>query len=264
MLIRLTDPDVPEAQPYFHLTEAQLRSREGLMIVEGVPVIRHALDAGCEPVSFLMEEKHLTGKAAGLLARCPEVPVLTGDSALLARLTGYSLSRGVLCAMRRPAPQSPLDICRGARRVAVLEGITDGTNVGAILRSAAALGVDAVLLDATCCDPLGRRAIRVSMGTVFQVPWAVCESWVELLHGCGFQLAALALAEDAVPIGEPALKAAERLALVLGTEGSGLREETIAACDWKVIIPMLHGVDSLNVAAASAVAFWETGKALQS
>lgn len=228
------------------------------MIVEGVPVIRHALDAGCEPVSFLMAEKHIAGKAASLLADCPDIPVLTGDDALLSELTGFTLGRGVLCAMKRPEQKSAGQVLQDAKRIAVLEGITDSSNVGAIMRSAAALGMDGVLLDATCCDPLCRRAIRVSMGTVFQIPWAWAADWRDQLSSMEFASAALALDARAVPVDSEQLKKEPRLALVLGTEGTGLKTDTINACTYTVMIPMSHGVDSLNVAAAAAVAFWET------
>ena len=258
----------PALDVYARLTEAQLRSRlrpeAGLFIAESPKVIGYALDAGYAPVSLLMERRHILGKAASLLARVGDVPVYTGDEAVLQRLTGYPLTRGVLCAMRRPALPAVEDICRDARRVAVLEGIVDTTNVGAIFRSAAALGIDAVLLTPTCCDPLNRRAVRVSMGTVFQVPWTYLgdrpSDWPEAglmrLKALGFETAALALDDRAVPIDDPALTRASRLALILGTEGDGLAPATLARCDHTAMIPMAHGVDSLNVAAASAVAFW--------
>ena len=195
-----------------------------------------------------------------MIARCPGIPVYTGDSEILEQLTGYRLTRGILCAMRRPQPRPLAALCAGARRIAVLEGIVDSTNIGAIFRSAAALGIDAVLLTPTCCDPLNRRAVRVSMGTVFQIPWGWVEAWPEdlgRLRQLGFQSAAMALCDDAIAIGDPALKKIDRLAIVLGAEGDGLAAKTIAACDVTVRIPMSHGVDSLNVAAASAVAFWQ-------
>ena len=261
-IIEITDWNAPQLDVYSRLTEAQLKNRlhpeDGLFIAESPVVIGYALDAGYEPVSLLMERRHITGKAAALIARCGDIPVYTADQAMLSRLTGYPLTRGVLCAMRRPEPGSAEAVCAHARRVAVLEGIVDTTNVGAIFRSAAALGMDAVLLSPTCCDPLNRRAVRVSMGTVFQVPWARLGRWPDgTLNALGFKTAAMALSENAISIDDPALMAEPRLAIVLGTEGDGLAESTIARCDFTVKIPMAHGVDSLNVAAASAVAFWQ-------
>ena len=265
--IQAADPQALEV--FAHLTDAQLRSRrepeKGVFIAEGVQVILHALDAGCAPLSFLMERKHIAGKAAALLARCGDIPVYTGDSQCLAALTGFALTRGVLCALRRPALPTVEEICAGARRVAVLENLVDSTNVGAIFRSAAALGADAVLVTPSCSDPLCRRAVRVSMGTVFQVPWTrigeTQADWplagVTQLKKLGFRTVALALRADALEITDPRLAAEERLALILGTEGDGLAADTLAACDYAARIPMRHGVDSLNVAAASAVAFWE-------
>ena len=267
-IIEITRFDDPALDCYARLTEAQLRSRidpeKGVFIAESPKVIGYALDAGCAPVSFLMERKHIAGKAAPLLARCPEAPVYTAERDVLEKLTGYPLTRGVLCAMRRPAPPSAEEICRKARRVAVLEGVVDTTNVGAIFRSAAALGMDAVLLTPTCCDPLNRRVVRVSMGTVFQVPWArigeAASDWpgagMARLSAMGFKTVAMALREDAVAIDDPALAAEDKLAILLGTEGDGLAPDTLARCDYTAVIPMAHGVDSLNVAAASAVAFW--------
>ena len=238
---------------------------EGIFIAESPKVIDRALDAGYEPVSLLMERRQITGPAAGILSRCGDAPVYTADRELLAALTGFELTRGVLCAFRRPAPRPVEELCRDARRVAVLEGIVDTTNVGAIFRSAAALHMDAVLLSPTCCDPLNRRAVRVSMGTIFQIPWTRLgedhtqwpEAGLRRLHDLGFETAAMALSDTAVSIDDPKLKAVQRLAIILGTEGDGLAHETIAGCDHTVCIPMSHGVDSLNVAAASAVAFWE-------
>lgn len=271
-IIHIRDLSHPGLDPYVRLTEAQLRSRQvpekGVFIAESLRVIEHALEAGCEPLSMLMEERHVTGQAAGLIARCGDLPVYTGPSELLAELTGYQLHRGILCAMRRPAPLSADDVLQNARRVAVIEGVVDPTNVGAIMRSAAALNIDAVLLDPTCCDPLHRRAVRVSMGTVFQVPWArigdrpatVAGQGMALLRSHGFKTAAMALNDSAISIDDPALATEEKLAIVLGTEGEGLPEATIDACDYCVMIPMSHGVDSLNVAAASAVAFWVLGR----
>ena len=264
-IIEITDIRAPELDVYARLTEAQLLNRldpgNGLFIAESPVVIGYALDAGHVPVSLLMERRHVTGKAAALITRCGDVPVYTADKEALQALTGYPLTRGVLCAMRRPAPRTVEAVCAGARRVAVLEDIVDTTNVGAIFRSAAALGMDAVLLSPACCDPLNRRAVRVSMGTVFQVPWARLDDWpaggLGQLGGLGFRTVAMALTDASVPIDDPILKRTDKLAVVLGTEGDGLSPATIAACDYTARIPMAHGVDSLNVAAASAVAFWE-------
>lgn len=268
-IIEITDLDAPALAAFAHLTEAQLRNRlepeQGIFIAESPKVIERALEAGCVPVSLLMERKHIQGQARDIIARCGEIPVYTADRELLAELTGYRLTRGVLCAMRRPTLPDVETLCRGARRVAVLEGIVDSTNIGAIFRSAAALNVDAVLVTPSCCDPLCRRAVRVSMGTVFQVPWTRIGSspaeWPQAglrwLKELGFKTAAMALSDTAISIDDPRLLAEERLAIVLGTEGDGLAASTIAACDYTVCIPMSHGVDSLNVAAASAVAFWQ-------
>jgi len=268
-IIEITDIAAPQLDPYVRLTEAQLKNRlhpeDGLFIAESPKVIGYALDAGYAPASLLMERRHIAGKAAALLARMGDVPVYTADEAVLRQLTGYPLTRGVLCAMRRKPLPAVEDICRHARRLAVLEGIVDTTNIGAIFRSAAALGVDGVLLTPTCCDPLNRRAVRVSMGTVFQVPWTYIgrsgadwpEAGLARLNALGFQSVALALSDDSVDIDDPALAARPKLALVLGTEGDGLASATIASCDFTARIPMAHGVDSLNVAAAGAVAFWQ-------
>ena len=268
-IIEITDLSRPEWDVYLRLTEAQLRCRlepeKGIFIAESPTVIGLALESGCQPLSLLMERRFIEGKASEIIRRCGEIPVYTGERELLAGLTGYELSRGVLCAMRRPQPARFEALCTGARRVAVLESIVDATNVGAIIRSAAALGIDAVLLTPNCCDPLNRRAVRVSMGTVFQIPWAYigqnAGEWphpgIDRLREMGFRTAAMALREDAVPIDDPRLAAEEKLAIVLGTEGTGLARTTIADCDYTVRIPMQHGVDSLNVAAASAVAFWQ-------
>lgn len=264
---RLSALSDPGLDVYARLTEAQLRSRrqaQGVFIAESPAVILRALEAGCEPLSLLMEERHLEGQGAELMRRCGDVPVYTGPRALLAQLTGYELTRGILCAMRRPELPALEQVCDGAHRLAVLEDIIDAANLGAIFRSAAALGVDGVLLSPSCADPLLRRAARVSMGTVFQVPWTRLgdrkRPWPEWglsrLQELGFRTAALALRADAVSIEDHILATEERLALLLGTEGTGLREETIRRSDYRVIIPMSHGVDSLNVAAASAVAFW--------
>ena len=266
-VIEIASLSDPNLAVYARLTEAQLRSRQtpeqGLFIAESLKVISCALDAGCEPVSFLMERGKLEG-ASALVARCSQAPVYTAERDVLCRLTGYELTRGVLCAMRRPPARTVDQVCAGARRLAVLEGLSDPTNVGAVFRSAAALGVDGVLLTPSCCDPLVRRAVRVSMGTIFQVPWArigqKAEDWpreTERLRALGFRTAALALNEHSLRLDERCLAAEEKLALVLGAEGDGLAPETIARCDYTVRIPMAHGVDSLNVAAASAVAFWQ-------
>ena len=268
-IVEITDLAAPELDVFARLTEAQLRSRaeaeKGIFIAESPKVIERALDAGYEPLSLLMGRKHIEGQGREIIARCEGLPVYTADRELLADLTGYTLTRGVLCAMRRPRLRPVEDLCAKARRVAVLEGIVDSTNVGAIFRSAAALGIDAVLVTPTCGDPLYRRAVRVSMGTVFQVPWTrigdTPEEWpqpgLERLRKLGFKTAAMALRDDSVSIDDPRLRAEEKLAIVLGTEGDGLASATIADCDYTVRIPMAHGVDSLNVAAASAVAFWE-------
>ncbi len=266
-VIEITDFSAPELDVYARLTGAQLRAcpQGGLFIAEGVTVIGHALDAGYRIASLLMERRHIVGKAAGLIARCGDVPVYTADSRTLEQLTGFALTRGVLAAFYRPELPTLAQVCAGARRVAVLEGLNDPTNVGAVMRSAAALGMDAVLLTPSCCDPLYRRAVRVSMGTVFQVPWTrigqQAQDWPEagmaLLRGMGFATVAMALSEDSVEIDDPCLAREEQLAVILGTEGDGLAKTTIARCDYTARIPMLHGVDSLNVAAASAVAFWQ-------
>lgn len=263
-VIEITDFAAPELDVYARLSEVQLLNRaapeDGLFIAESPNVITRALDAGCEPVSFLMERKHVEGKGRELLARCAGVPVYAAELSVLVQLTGFPLTRGMLCAMRRPALRSVEDVCAGARRVAVLENVMNPTNLGAIFRSAAALNMDAVLLTSAGSDPLYRRAVRVSMGTVFQVPWTFLgDDWQLRLHALGFKTAAMALREDSVRPDDPRLAAEEKLAIVLGTEGDGLASTTIADCDYTVRIPMSHGVDSLNVAAASAVAFYELG-----
>ena len=270
-IIDITEYSDPRLDLFARLTEAQLRQRQesaqGIFIAESPKVIERALNGGYRPVALLMEQKHIDGDGADIIARCPEIPVYTASRPVLESLTGFALTRGVLCAMeRRPLPTVE-DLLQNARRVAVLEGIVDPTNVGAIFRSAAALHMDAVLLTPTCCDPLYRRAARVSMGTVFQVPWTrigdAHTQWphpgMERLQALGFKTAAMALREDSVSIDHPALLAEDKLAVVLGTEGDGLADGTIASCDYTVRIPMAHGVDSLNVAAASAVAFWQLG-----
>ena len=271
-VIEITEFAAPELDVYARLTENQLVNRadpeNGLFIAESPNVILRALDGGCEPVSLLMERRHIEGQAKEVVERCGDIPLYTAPLPVLTELTGFPLTRGVLCAMRRRPLPKPEDICREARRIAVLENIMNPTNLGAIFRSAAALGMDAVLLTPACCDPLYRRSVRVSMGTVFQVPWAYLgedvSQWPEpgmtRLRELGFRSAAMALREDAVSIDDPALMAEEKLAIVLGTEGDGLGDGTIADCDYTVRIPMSHGVDSLNVAAASAVAFWQLGR----
>lgn len=268
-IIEITDFMAPELDVYARLTENQLVNREhpeeGMFIAESPKVILRALDAGCVPVSLLMETKHVDGQSAEVVARCSDVPVYTAEFDVLTRLTGFKLTRGVLCAMRRPKLPSLEEICSNARRVAILENVVNPTNVGAIFRSAAALEVDAVLLTPACSDPLYRRAARVSVGTVFQVPWTYLgegeEAWpgpcISILHRLGFKTAAMALSDDSVSIRDPRLCRENKLAIVLGTEGDGLASETIADCDYTVKIPMSPKVDSLNVAAASAVAFWQ-------
>jgi tRNA G18 (ribose-2'-O)-methylase SpoU len=260
-IIEITSLSHPGVEVFGTLTEAQLRSRvepeKGVFIAESPKVIRVALDAGYEPVSLLCERKHIAGDAADIVVRCGDLPVYTGERELLARLTGYTLTRGVLCAMRRPVMPSVEDVCRDARRVVVIDGVTDTTNIGAIFRSAAALGIDAVLLTPDACDPLNRRAVRVSMGSVFLVPWARTDGTLDELKRLGFRTAAMALRDDAVSLDDQRLMAEPRLAIVMGTEGDGLADTTIADADYVVRIPMAHGVDSLNVAAAAAVAFWQ-------
>ena len=268
-IIEITDFSAPELDVYARLTEAQLLNRfepaKGMFIAESPKVIDRALNAGCQPVSLLMERKDINGSAAEIIARCPDVPVFTADRDVLAQLTGYHLTRGVLCAMLRPKLPGVEQILRNARRVAVLENVMNPTNVGAIFRSAAALGMDAVLLTPGCSDPLYRRSARVSMGTVFQIPWTFIGSetshWPQLgmdqLRQQGFHTAAMALRDDSLSIDDPRLGQIGKLAIILGSEGEGLTDSTIADCDYTVRIPMYHGVDSLNVAAASAVAFWE-------
>ncbi|MDE7376185.1 MAG: RNA methyltransferase [Muribaculaceae bacterium] len=259
-IIEINSLDAPEIAPYASLTEAQLRNRldpaSALFIAESPKVINVALDAGYKPVSLLCERRHIDGDARGIIERCPDLTVYTGDRDLLARLTGYTLTRGVLCAMRRPQPPAVEDIVCGARRVAVIDGVVDTTNIGAIFRSAAALGVDAVLLTPTSCDPLNRRAVRVSMGSVFLVPW----TWVDSpsdLKTYGFRTVAMALTDNSVSIDDERLCEEPCLAIILGAEGDGLTRQVISEADWVARIPMQHGVDSLNVAAASAVAFWQ-------
>lgn len=268
-VIEITNFSAPELDVYARLTEAQLLNRfepaKGMFIAESPKVIHRALDAGCQPVSLLMERKDIDGSAAGIIARCPEIPVFTADEDLLCNLTGYHLTRGVLCAMRRPKLPTVEEICRTARRVVVLENVQNPTNVGAIFRSAAALGMDAVLLTPGCSNPLYRRSARVSMGTVFQIPWTFIGSdindWphpgMDQLKEMGFKTVSMALRDDSYSIDDPRLRQEEKLAILMGSEGDGLTDDTLASCDFTVKIPMYHDVDSLNVAAASAVAFWE-------
>ncbi len=271
-IIEITDFMAPELDVYARLTENQLINRhepeKGLFIAESPKVIERALDAGYEPVSLLLERKHIDGQAKDIIARCQEIPVYTADYEVLTQLTGFQLTRGALCAMRRPLLPSVEEVCAGTRRIAILENVMNPTNIGAIFRSAAALNMDAVLLTPACSNPLYRRSIRVSMGTVFQIPWTYLGSqtddWphsgIRKLRNMGFKTAAMALCDDSVNIDDPRLRKEEKLAVILGTEGDGLSYTTIADCDYTVRIPMAHGVDSLNVAAASAVAFWQLGK----
>lgn len=271
-IIEITDFNAPELDIYARLTEAQLlhiyEPKEGLFIAESPKVIERALDAGYVPVSLLLERKHINGEAKGVIERCGDIPVYTADFDVLTKLTGFQLTRGVLCAMRRKELPSMEEVCANARRIAILENVVNPTNVGAIFRSAAALNMDAVLLTPACSNPLYRRALRVSMGTVFQIPWTYfddkSDAWpqpgISLLKELGFKTAAMALSDQAININDPQLMAEKKLAIVLGTEGDGLASSTIADCDYTVCIPMSHGVDSLNVAAASAVAFWQLGQ----
>ena len=260
--IEITDFTDPQLDVYARLTEAQLLNRfepaKGMFIAESPKVIMRALDAGCEPVSLLVERNHVNAEAAEAIERCGDVPVFTATLEILTKLTGFQLTRGMLCAMRRPKLKTLEETIAGAKRVAVLENVQNPTNVGAIFRSAAALGMDAVLLTPACTNPLYRRSCRVSMGTVFQVPWTYMgENWMEDLKNLGFKTASMALKKDSYSIDAPELRAVDKLAVILGTEGEGLLDSTIDASDFTVKIPMYHGVDSLNVAAASAVAFWE-------
>ena len=260
-VIEITTLGHPGVEVFASLTEAQLRNRlnpaEALFIVESPKGINTALDSGMEPVSLLCERRHIEGDAAGIIERCGEIPVYTGDRELLASLTGYKLTRGVLCAMRRPAERSVEEICRDASRVVVIHGVVDTTNIGAIFRAAAALGIDAVLLTRDSCDPLNRRSVRVSMGSVFLVPWTWIDSPLTKLHELGFRTAAMALDSNSVGIDDRALMSEPRLAVIMGTEGDGLPKEAIRGADYTVMIPMAHGVDSLNVASAAAIAFWQ-------
>lgn len=270
-IIEITDFSALELDIYARLTEAQLLNRdnpaEGMFIAESPKVIERALDAGYVPVSLLLERKHITGEAKDIIKRCGNIPVYTADFEVLTQLTGFPLTRGALCAMHRPSLPTISDVCHNARRIAILENVMNPTNVGAIFRSAAALNMDAILLTSGCSNPLYRRAIRVSMGTVFQIPWTFIgndslkwpEDGIDLLHKMGFKTAAMALNNNSVSIDDPELMTEDKIAIILGTEGDGLADTTIANCDYTVRIPMSHGVDSLNVAAASAVAFWQLG-----
>ena len=264
---QISDFDDPALDVYARMSEGQLLNRhepeKGLFIAESPKVIERALDAGCVPVSCLVEDRQIEGEAASVLARLVQVPVYTAPFSVLTQLTGFKLTRGMLCAMKRPAAPKPEKLCCGSCRLSILEHVVNPTNVGAIIRSAAALGMDGVLLTPDCSDPLYRRAIRGSMGTGFQIPWAFFSEdvdWMEFLKTMGFRIVAMALRRDTVAIDDPKLLSEERLAIILGTEGEGLEEETIDRCDYTVKIPMAAGVDSLNVAAASAVAFWELGR----
>lgn len=261
--IRISSLTEPGLDIFASLTERQLKAigeGEGLFIAESPKVIKVALDAGYEPVSLLCEEKHVEGDAKEVIAMCGEIPVYTGERKLLASLTGYVLTRGVLCAMRRKQKQSLEDVCKGAKRIVVVNGVVDSTNVGAIFRSAAALGIDAVVMTGGACDPLNRRSIRVSMGSVFLVPWTWTDNYQQQLNDMGFKTVAMALTDESVSIDDATLAAEEKLAIVMGTEGDGLPQHAIDSADYVARIPMLHGVDSLNVAAASAVAFWQLRK----
>lgn len=260
-IIEITSLSHPGVEIFGTLTEAQLRNRlepnKGIFIAESPKVISVALDAGYEPLSLLCERKHITGDAASLIERCGDIPIFTGNRELLASLTGYILTRGVLCAMRRPTPPSIAQVCHNAKRIVVINGVTDTTNIGAIFRSAAALGIDAVLLTPNSCDPLNRRAVRVSMGSVFLVPWTWTGYSMQEIKKLGFKTAAMALSDNSISIDNPELATLDKLAIIMGTEGDGLPQTAIDNADYVVRIPMSHNVDSLNVAAAAAVAFWE-------
>ena len=259
-MIEISSLSQPGVDIFSTLTEAQLRNRlepeKGLFVAESPKVISVALNAGYEPLALLCERKHITGDAADIIARCGDIPVYTGDRDLLAQLTGYTLTRGVLCAMRRRPLPSVEEVCRDARRIVIIDGVVDTTNIGAIFRSAAALGIDGVLITTNSCDPLNRRAIRVSMGSVFLLPWTWLDGPATTLHQFGFRTVAMALTENSVSVDDPALVSEPRLAIIMGTEGDGLPQQTITSADYVARIPMAHGVDSLNVAAAAAVAFW--------
>lgn len=260
-IVEITTLAQPGLEPFSVLTEAQLRGDKncanGIFIAESPKVIERALDAGCKPLSLLCEHKHICGDAAAIIARCGDIPVYTGERELLATLTGYTLTRGVLCAMQRPTLRSVEEVCGGARRIVVIDGVVDTTNIGAIFRSAAALGVDAVLLTPTSCDPLNRRAVRVSMGSVFLVPWTRLSAPVGSLSELGFRTVAMALTDNSVAIDDEKLMSEDKLAIIMGNEGNGLAPCVINTADYVVRIPMSHGVDSLNVAAAAAIAFWQ-------
>lgn len=260
-IIEITSLAHPGTEMFCTLTEAQLRNRvepeKGIFIAESPKVINVALDAGYSPLALMCEHRHITGDAADIIKRCGDIPVYTGSRELLGTLTGYTLTRGVLCAMKRPMPATVTDICHNARRIVVIDGVTDTTNIGAIFRSAAALGIDGVLLTTTSCDPLNRRAVRVSMGTVFLVPWTWLDTPPASLNSFGFKTVAMALTDKSIPIDSPALASEEKLAIIMGTEGDGLPLQTITQADYVARIPMSHNVDSLNVAAAAAVAFWQ-------
>lgn len=267
-ITKITNLNAPELDVFVRLTGAELRNKlepeKGIFIAESPTVIEVSLNAGCEPLSILTDERLINTSVKKIIDRCPNTPIYAGTREMLAEITGFELTRGALCAMRRPKPPSLEEVCSGARRIAVLEEIADATNIGAIFRSAAAMNVDAVLITPTCCDPLSRRALRVSMGTVMQIPWCRIgvrkEDWprdMKKLSDMGFKTAAMALSDNSVSISDPRLAKEERLAIILGTEGTGLMKETIASSDYTVRIPMSHGVDSLNVAAAAAVAFWQ-------
>lgn len=260
-IIEISSLSHPGVEVFSTLTEIQLRNRiepdKGIFIVESPKVIKRALDAGYKPLAILCEQKHITGDAADIIERCGDLPVYTGSRELLAELTGYVLTRGVLCAMRRPMSRSMEEVCQEARRIVVIDSVVDATNIGAIFRSAAALGIDAVLLTRNSCEPLNRRAVRVSMGSVFFVPWTWMDGSLSELKNLGFRTAAMALTDNSISIDNPILAAEPKLAIVMGNEGDGLPNETIAEADYVVRIPMSHGVDSLNVAAAAAVAFWQ-------
>ena len=261
-IMEITDLTSPELDIYARLNETQLRHlyepKPGIFIAESPRVIERALDAGCVPISCLCERRHIEGAAEDIISRCGEIPVYTAEYEVLTKLTGFALTRGMLCAMYRPKLPTVQEVCQNAHRIAVLENVVNPTNIGAIFRSAAALQMDAVLLTPACSDPLYRRAIRVSMGTVFQIPWTYLDQdGLDSIRKMGFKTAAMALRDDSVSIDDPALEKEEKLAIVLGTEGDGLASSTIEGCDYTVRIPMACGVDSLNVAAASAVAFWQ-------
>ena len=267
-ITKITNLNAPELDVFVRLTGAELRNKlepeKGIFIAESPTVIEVSLNAGCEPLSILTDERLINTSVKKIIDRCPNTPIYAGTREMLAEITGFELTRGALCAMRRPEEPSLEEVCSGARRIAVLEEIADATNIGAIFRSAAAMNVDAVLITPTCCDPLSRRALRVSMGTVMQIPWCRIgvrkEDWprdMKRLSDMGFKTAAMALSDNSVSISDPRLAKEERLAIILGTEGTGLMKETIASSDYTVRIPMSHGVDSLNVAAAAAVAFWQ-------